>query len=575
MQNSTRKLYAHWFIPWPVRVSGADNRTSRDYYDDRHLYFPMPTETAWHAPSDTAYDQYGGLFRNRPLPQPAGNPLSTYLTQDRQWQIREMIEHGFHGAYVECPWGIGSTELFKAQLVFDALAQMPAERDLFELVPMIDTSAGLSNHSPSQIASLIKSFTDKPYSYVDPATGRKQVAVYQPEGSSAATLLTPAHWQSVRSTLAGMGVNIDFTFCFQSKAPYNNDPNLGGVKEYEAVIRRGGRWGDRDPTTIGSETVQNRGQANANANRNWVQANLDQVGMTVAQRKAISLGYVTPGDERPNGKRYWENRLSESYRTSWDVVIGENNTPDANGIRWQPDIVQAATYDDFAEGAMVGSNMNYGFTMLDIGYFYAIRFAMGYWPEIERDTLYLFHRIEFSAGEQVQTGSNIGKKTVTSQKYLNINSSSAHAAPGASGAMTDTTLQSLQGSTAAADLVEALVFCTAPCTVEITVGDVQTLTTHDVTQGEIDAGHGVVSVTAPLLAGGPNKISARMTRGGVLVPGTDLVSPYAVSHINYSMDKSMRGGGSRTGAKASPAVTNGWTTTYPSRLPNQAMRVVT
>src|SRR5215213_2380918 len=68
LQNSPKKVFAHYFPPYPLSL---DNKPAQvDYYTRNYL--DPQGEGGRHA-------EYGGLLRERPLPVPVGNPHSWRL----------------------------------------------------------------------------------------------------------------------------------------------------------------------------------------------------------------------------------------------------------------------------------------------------------------------------------------------------------------------------------------------------------------------------------------------------------------------------------------------------------------
>lgn len=181
---------------------------------------------------------------------------------------------------------------------------------------------------------------------------------------------------------------------------------------------------------------------------------------------------VAPQDMRPRLGVYAEAGNTESLRAGW-----------AKAIRDGAEYVQMVTWNDYSESTQFAPSVAHGEVFTQISKYYSSWFHTGAPPAITRDELFLTHRIQF-----------------------------ADAAPSIAHRLVTPTLSGSAG--APRDTVEALVFLTAPSTVEITAGG-KTST--------FSAPAGVSAFTVPLKIGA---VSARVVRGGA--PVRTAVSPFAV-----------------------------------------------
>lgn len=484
------KVYPHWFHPY-VRSVDNDPRDS-DYIN---MYFMPPGHVEGAGQTwEVDHREYGGLFRDRPVFR---EPLdeATYQSLDRRHQIMEMHQNGRDGALNEIV-ALSGTYWTRVTGAYDDVHALGLSGK-FDMIPMFDVSGGGVNWTAAATVTAITTLNSKPASYK--INGRLQVSIFKPEAKSV------AHWQAVIDGCAANGFGIDLIACYVG-ATATHAPT------YDPVMKMHGRWGDRDPVNSGHTGAQNRGQA---------QYVWDNFGKS-------TLGYATPGDDRPRELKYWEPRNTEELRVSWDAATVGNGTSKGR-CAW----IQEPTLNDYAEGSTIEFSRNAGMCWYDISWYWLIRYKLGQFPTVLRDTLYLCHRVGFSSG-----------MTYTASGYTR------HP-------------QNRAGSTPQTDDIEVLVFHTASATVHITrgTGGSATTTSHAV------SGAGCTSVRVPLLAGPAGSISARMSRdgGATTVPSTLVTSPWAVSHTQQVQDMNPRLGSSR----------RGWSSTYPDAIPDQSLVTIT
>ena len=238
------------------------------------------------------------------------------------------------------------------------------------------------------------------------------------------------------------------------------------------------------------------------------------------------MGNVSPGDVRPvtsRGNNWHEQRGTEQFRVSWDAALYGNRTAQG-GSEW----VQIITWNDWSETALISPSRNNGWAMVDLNKFFVAILKTGFVPGMSKDGLYLAHKTQFSSG-----------MTYTTSTFTNP--------------------MERVGQTPAADIIEVLAFITDPVntTVEITTGGTTTV------KSGLKVGLNVLTV--PIVKGGPNSVGAVVMRNGIEVTGTRLSSPWAVSHTAQVHDPSYRIGSSL----------RGWTSTYPTIIPNQSTIPIT
>lgn len=212
-----------------------------------------------------------------------------------------------------------------------------------------------------------------------------------------------------------------------------------------------GNWGERNPRTIGN--LPNYDDQAEEYGKDWMEP-------------------VAPQDMRPRLGAYAEAGNTEALRAGWEKAIRDG-----------AEYVQMVTWNDYSESTQFAPSVAHGSAFLEISRYYADWYHTGTAPKITRDQLYLTHRVQFA-------------DAVPAVKHTPIK-------PTLSGSANDVR-----------DTAEALVFLTAPATVEITVGGVKST---------FEAPAGVSAFTAPLQLG---SVQAKIIRAGTVVETAD--SPYKV-----------------------------------------------
>lgn len=183
---------------------------------------------------------------------------------------------------------------------------------------------------------------------------------------------------------------------------------------------------------------------------------------------------VAVQDVRPSQQIFDEAGNSENLRRMWQ-----------NAISADSDWVQLTTWNDYSESTSFAPSVRHGWSFLDVSGYWLWWFKLGTPPPVVRDTLYLIHRTQFA--EAATSTAEPSRMTLR------------------------------PNSTPATDVVEALVFATAPGHVTVRTGAGDTVC-------EVAAGVSVCD--APLALGA---ISADLTRDGDSVAST--TSPFPVVDV--------------------------------------------
>ncbi len=169
---------------------------------------------------------------------------------------------------------------------------------------------------------------------------------------------------------------------------------------------------------------------------------------------ALGLKWMTsvaPQDSRPKDLVYTEANNTQSMRALWDASRAGN-----------ADWVQLVTWNDYSEATEFSPSTGTGWALYDLTAYYLTWFKTGTAPTITRDALYYSHRNQATTAAPDLTKQRAPYKVVNGQAPSNE--------------------------------VEVLAFLTAPATLKIKIGTVET--TREV-------GAGVQSFRVPLTAGTP------------------------------------------------------------------------
>lgn len=420
--SSAKKVFAHYFPPYPVSIDNS-NPVS-DYYANNYL---NPNgEGGKHI-------AYGGLLRDRPIGRaPLGGD---WRTTDLQTEVNQAADAGIDGFTVDVMSWSGQNWDTTVRLM---QAAQNAKRN-FTVTPNVDASSGAVNASPTAVAASLA----KLYSYSSAyrlSDGRYLLS------SFAAEDMAPSWWSSVISTLKNSyGINVAFVAVLQNASQQN-------MAAFAPISYGLSNWGARTA------------------------ASMKNTPNLAASAHALGVKWMQPvamQDSRPNGGKYAEANNTELLRASWQKAIGDG-----------ADLVQIATWNDYSENTAVAPSANHGVTFLDVSAYYLAQFKTGSAPAIQKDSLYVTHRDQFTTSKPA-----IGRIETPN----------------------------LDGTgTPPRDTVEVLTMLTAPATLTVKVGG---------TTKTVDVPAGVTSTVVPLAAG---TVSASATRGGqTILSGT---SPYTVTN---------------------------------------------
>lgn len=517
MRGSSKKYFMHYFFTFPIAFTTSQDSPTAPDVDTRINADDSPFSTAnqwhrWNPKSYGSYAVYGGEVRDRPDFMRARRPtvesptlpgkMLDYRIQDKITEIRQAQAAGCDGFtpdWLDVPVNDaeynlnvsssnGGAPLRWRQIIelYEACAEVIRQDGpgSFYLVPMPDGSTNATKNAATLAKAIL--YLQKKYPGVHYFRNNALLlSPYYPEMAPAKTgtgTVPLEFWKSVIAAIKVGGFNTYFLPCYQKTW------NATGQQPLFRDITKGiSRWGDRSPAQCRSENSQNR-----------------------LMHKTIKKDF--PGNEfmcpvafqdfRPNQRNYYESDHVQTLHETWTTAIGVPNST----THIEAQLVQVPTWNDYAEGAYIAPTLNHGWTFLDLSLWYAVRWKTGAFPKINKDALYLTHRVQPTDSAAAMTYT--GGQTAFMKKR--------------SDGMTDQ------------NTVGVVAFFTAgDNTVVFDIGG------RTVTQTGIGAGRQVLR--APLLPLGTGLISVVATRGGTEIARVNASERRRVKTTRVAQDRAYYG----------------------------------
>jgi hypothetical protein len=336
--TSTKKVFAHYFFPFPVSLDNSPPVT--DYYNTQYLTKDGESGK-WLA--------QGGFLRQRPLGASPGTRSSWQLL-NMQAEVRAAIARGITGFsfdVMSVSEATGSDS--PLQLLMTAAHAVDSR---FKIMVMPDITSLGSNSSA--VIQIIAAVANNPAAY-RLGDGRLVASAFD------ASLNSVGWWTSVLSQLNSQGIKVAFVPTFLS---------WGNSAAAFAPISYGiADWG----TATATVATQTQGDAET------VHSTYGKIFMTP----------VDPQQFRPKDFLYWEAGNSSAFRSAW-----------MSSIDGAADWVQLVTWNDFSESGQISPYTDTSLRGdIGTGYFnltgyYAAWFLTGQQPAITHDVLYYFYRRE-------------------------------------------------------------------------------------------------------------------------------------------------------------------------------------
>jgi len=435
LPHGGRRVFAHWHV-FPISI---DNRpATEDYYTREWL-------TA--DPATGGRTPYGAFLRERPLPRQP-RPSADWVIEDMAQDIRWAAAIGID-AFLFNIISVDPTSLYWRyfQHMLKAAAQLDG---VFKIVPNLDTAI-LRNQPVDPIATAIASVSREPGLLRLPS-GEVILGAFMAESWPA------DKWQALFDALNSHGILISFLPTFLN--------TRDAKPEHFALAAAVSEWSG-----------------------NFVEGvvNLDTVSSHVRALGKQWCAPVWPQDSRPKDGVYGEAANSRLFRDGW-----------MSAIRNHADFAQLITWNDYSEASELRPSTGIQYSFYDLAAYYIAWFKSGQPPEIIRDVLYYFHRVQSVSSSAVGTHQR---------------------AP-----------MALRWGRTPVNEVELVAFLTAPGVLEIELG------------GRIEqqaAVAGTTTMRIPLAMGRP---SFRLKRNGKIV--IDFASAFPINEIGEFQDLLYRGGSS-------------------------------
>jgi hypothetical protein len=285
--NSSKKVFAHYFSPFPVSIDNA--APANDYYNSQYLSA---------SGESGKWQKQGGFLRQRPLgvtPSTSAN----WQQLNMESEVRAAIARGITGFTFDSMSAADATDSGSA--LHHMLAAAQAVDSRFKIVVMPDITV-LGNDT-SSIVKIIASAAASPAAY-RLSDGRLVVSAFD------AALNPAGWWQSALGNLNSQGIQVAFVPTFLA---WPASPNAFAPFSYGY-----GEWGSA--TIADAKAIQN------------------QTGTINKTYGKVSMMPVDSQQFRPKDFVYWEAGNSDAFRDAW-----------TSSIQGDADWVQLVTWNDFSE----------------------------------------------------------------------------------------------------------------------------------------------------------------------------------------------------------------------------------
>eukprot|EP00029_Vermamoeba_vermiformis_P000793 TRINITY_DN10984_c0_g1_i1.p1 TRINITY_DN10984_c0_g1~~TRINITY_DN10984_c0_g1_i1.p1 ORF type:complete len:682 (+),score=150.86 TRINITY_DN10984_c0_g1_i1:253-2298(+) len=418
LRAAPKKVFSVYMFSFPLSL---DNKNETDdYYTRNYLnQFATGLESKW--------NHVGSFIRSRPWPRTAIN-AKNYKDFDFANEVRRAKSLGIDGFMLDV-FGAGDVGINRSISVIQQVDPT------FKVVLMPDfadksASPNTMRNNPNQIKDLIRRWKDSPVLYRTPDNNGILVTPFIPNNVS--------WWIAAKAELAREGINISvvpipLSYGSSDFAPWGN--SLHGFSS----------WGGRTPTSALGQVAN---------------------GNLVHSKNLKWMAPVAPQDFRPKSGVFTEANCSATIRYSWESAINAN-----------AEYVNLITWNDYSEHSVFSPSSGVNDSIYDLTAYYNQWYKTGVKPEIKREAIYYFHRLQRTDSVVVEpTNQNV-------------------------------TFKPAQGTPAGVNFVELLAFLRAPATLEITIGG------KNYTQS---VGQGMQSLYAPLAFSSPPEFRVLRNNAQVL-----------------------------------------------------------
>jgi hypothetical protein len=362
--NSTKKIFAHYFSPFPVSIDNAP--PASDYYNTEYLS---------RAGESGKWAKQGGYLRQRPLGVPASTK-SNWQQANMEGEVRAAIARGITGFTFDSMSASDATDSNSALHMMLAAAHAVDSR--FKIIVMPDIT--VLGSDTNGVVQIIASVASSPAAY-RLSDGRLVVSAFD-AGSN-----TTLWWQGVMSKLASQGIHVAFVPTFLSW-PTTADAFAGFSYGFAD-------WGTA--TVSGANSMQ------------------DDPGIIHSTYSKIFMMPVDPQQYRPKNYLFWEAGNSAAFRGAW-----------TSSIQGEADWVQLVTWNDFSESGAIAPftdatlQRTIGTGYYNLTGYYAAWFLTGQQPRITHDVLYYFYRRETTSAAAASQDKKAAIATGTAENDIEL-----------------------------------------------------------------------------------------------------------------------------------------------------------
>lgn len=331
LQKQKKKVFAHYFSPFPVSLS--NRQPDKDYYEKG--FIDVNGENGKHK-------GYGGFIRQRPLPR--------LPRHEDKWQLADKIDEvknahklGLDGFCFDI-LDVDGRHWKKFMTMLEAVNKLD---NGFKIMLMPDMMAQL-RRSPDLFVPMVEKLADNPALY-RLEDGRLVIAPYN------AQIQSPEWWKKTLGELEAKGIKVAFMPVFQAWWDH--------IEEYAELSFGFSDWGC---SAIDEQETKRR----------YMLKNVDR-------HELKFMAPVRPQDFRPKIYHGSESGNSALYREMWSTAMDHN-------AEW----VQIVTWNDYSEGSEIAPSTRTRHSFYDLTAYYTTWFKTETQPEIVRDAIYYFYRIQ-------------------------------------------------------------------------------------------------------------------------------------------------------------------------------------
>jgi hypothetical protein len=362
--NSTKKVFAHYFSPFPVSIDNA--APAGDFYNTEYL-----SKTG----ESGKWTKQGGFLRQRPLGVPASTK-SNWKQLNMEGEVRAAIARGITGFTFDSMSASDGTDSDSPLHLMLAAAHAVDSR--FKIIVMPDITVFGSD--VNTVVQIIASVASSPAAY-RLSDGRLVVSAFD------AGQNPPSWWQLAIAKLNSLGVQIAFVPTFV------HWPTAG--EAYAGLSYGFADWGSATVAAVSAMT--------------------DDSGFIHSTYDKIYMMPVGPQQYRPKNYLFWEAGNSSAFRGAW-----------TGSIQGDADWVQLVTWNDFSESAVTSPHTDstlqrtIGTGFYNLTGYYSAWFLTGQQPRITHDVLYYFYRKEATSAAAAAQGQRATIATGTAENSIEL-----------------------------------------------------------------------------------------------------------------------------------------------------------